>query len=125
METTGKQFVNRVCKYFRIGASTRRYRDGEDVIKNIMENVGYAATLPGYFSEQTQKELASAFHAVLMWQDMVIGFRIHPTQYGTLSQVTPYQFAKWIGDMIDNDVHNRGEADLYFRSKRSDADPFH
>jgi hypothetical protein len=120
--TAGQLFAKRACKISSVGPATRRWRDGENVVKRIIQNVLDASTMPGCYSKETENELKVAFGAVYAWMDLVDGFRtITAEQHEVYSQIGPYQFAKIIGEMVDAGVSNRGEGETFFRIKRNEG----
>jgi len=107
-----------LCTYFNIGPRTRKFRNGANLQRDMMEAIGYAATLPGYYSEETQKALAVGFGVVLAWQKHVEAYRLPGEQVTQLIALCPYQFAQTLAKMVDDGVTNCGEADAWFRAQR-------
>jgi hypothetical protein len=118
METTtaAAEFTATIARYFHINSRTRRYRKGADMKVEIVEAVQLAATVPGYYSEDTQRALGSAFAAVCGYRKHILGCRINGVTIFKIQEMTPWQFAQMLGDMIDKGVTNVFEAELYFQA---------
>ncbi len=118
MVTTGQQMANTLCRYFEVGPRTRRVRDGQNLPKSMKEAIIYAATMPGYFGEETEKALRVGYHVVSAWMKHVDGYRIPGEQIAVYNQQTPYQFAQTLARMVDEGVTNAYEAESWFRKER-------
>lgn len=116
--TAGTEFAATAARYFRFSAQTRRFRKGTDLHAEIAEAVHMAATLPGYFSENTQQALRAAFAAVCGYEKHILGYRARPETCAKVAAMSPRQFCQMLADMVDNGVSNQGEAERYFQELR-------
>ena len=82
-QTEGQALASALRRYFSVGPRTRRYRtrDGyrQDLHREMVEALMYAAQYPGYYSEATQAALRPGFGAALSYDKHVNGYRIDGT----------------------------------------------
>lgn len=118
-KTTGQALADELRRYFRIGTRTRRYRTVSgyrtDLHADMIEALHFAATMPGYYSENTHNLLRPGFGAHLSWAKHVDGHRINSVLRWRLGEMTPYQLAGLLGRMVDAGVTNAGEGERFFR----------
>ena len=118
METTtaASEFTATVTRYFHISSRTRSYRKGLDVKAEIVDAVQLAATVPGYYSEQTQAGLRAAFAPICGYRKHILGCRINGVTISKIREMSPWEFTQMLADMIDKGVSNAFEAELYFQA---------
>ncbi|MFJ1539245.1 hypothetical protein ACIODS_11950 [Micromonospora chalcea] len=112
--TTGQELAAELRRYFKIGTRTRRYRNGTDLHADMLEAIKTVAHYPGCYSERTEKPLRAAFGAFLAYNKHVDGYRIDGTLHRRITELSPYQFAAFLGRMVDAGVTNPGEGERYF-----------
>lgn len=115
--STGTEFAKMVRKAKQMNSRTRNYRDSkftglkDDILEDIMTNNSY----PGAFNEERTRLYNAAFTVMLAWNKHVRGYRIDPVLNAKLQKLTPWEFAGFLGDMIDAGISNVGEAEYYFQ----------
>lgn len=114
-KTAGQRAADRLRKILRVGSRTRRWRGGEDLHEEMLEAVTHAVTLPGFYSEQTTALLRPLFAAVNAHVKHINGHRVPGELHAMISAMTPWQFAAYLGNMIDAGVTNVGEGECYYR----------
>jgi hypothetical protein len=119
--TPGRRFADALRQLKRIGHRTPLTRGGLDMRADMIESVGFAATTSGYYSPEIEDALRPGFAAVNGWVKHVDGYRLNGTQISYLRSLTPWQFATLLGEMVDAQISNVGEAERWFRA-RQDAD---
>jgi hypothetical protein len=114
--TASREFAATATRYFSMNSRTRRYRKGADLHAEIAEAVFLAATMPGYYTEATQRALATAYAAVTGYQKHILGYRARPETCRKVAEMSPAQFVGMLADMIDSGVSNMGDAERYFQA---------
>jgi len=115
--STGTEFAKMVRKAKRMNTRTRNYRDSkftglkDDILEDIAMNNNY----PGAFSEERTRLYNAAYIAMLAWDKHVRGYRIDPILNAQLQKLTPWEFAGFLGEMIDAGIANVGQAEYYFQ----------
>lgn len=120
-QTTGRQFADAVRKSFRIGTRTRDGRDGGSVKRDMLESIANAVLYPGYYGEERTNLSRAAWGTYLSYEKHIDGFRVDGNLHHRITKMTPYQFAGFLGDMIDSGVTNVGEGERYFQQMRQAA----
>lgn len=113
--TTAAATTTTLRRYFSVSPRTRRFRSDEDLFDRMLTAVETAATQPGYFSETTEQALRPAFGAVLAYRKHVDGYRIDGETIFRIKSLSPWQFAAFIGQMVEAGVTNTGEGERFFR----------
>ena len=113
--TKGQQFVKAITTLHHVGPRTRRYRDHRDLIRVMLDDVREAVVAPCMFSEQRAKALQTGYTAVNAYYKHIEGCRISPEKTLAVKALSPYQFAKFLGRMIDAGVSNMFEAELWLQ----------
>jgi hypothetical protein len=114
--TSGAKLAATLRRYFSVGTTSRRLRNGSDLHREMIEAVYHAATLPGYFTDATQDALRSGFGAALSYQKHVSGYRISGTLAYRINGLSPWRFAAMLGEMVDAGVENAGQGEEFFRA---------
>ena len=116
--TAGQDLTAALRRYFSLGTSTRRYRKDEygrrDMHAAMIEAIENAAQYPGYYSEGTQDALHAGFGVALSYRKHVDGYRIDGTLRFAITEMTAWQFAALLGQMVDAGVTNTGAGERFF-----------
>lgn len=113
--TKGQQFVKAITTLHHVGPRTRRYRDDRDLFNAILGDVREATIAPFMFSEQRAAALQAGWTAVNAYYKHIDGGRIDPTKCIAVKSLSPYQFAKFLGRMIDAGISNMLEAEIWLQ----------
>lgn len=113
-QTAGQQLAATLRRLERIGTRTRRYRGRLSVIERMLEHIQLATVLPGYHTGETHKVLTSAWAIYCAWSKHVEGYRIRPELHAQISRMSPWQTAKFLGEMVDAGITNNFEAEIWF-----------
>ena len=123
--TAGQDLTATLRRYFSIGTSTRRFRaDGygrRDMHAAMIEAITFAATMPGYYTEQTQDALSVGFGTALAYDKHVKGYRVDGMVAQRINAMSAYQFAALLGRMVDAGVENAGAGEQFFAEMRQAA----
>jgi hypothetical protein len=119
--TAGKDLTTTLRRYFSVGTTTRRHRNGSDLHIDMIEAINHAATLPGYFSEKTEAALRPGFGTAGAYIKHVRNFRISGTLAYQINSMTPWQFAALLGRMVDAGITNNGEGERFFSNMSQGA----
>lgn len=118
-KTAGQELADELRRYFRVGTRTRRYRTVRghrtDLHADMIEAINLACTMPGYYTERTEKPLRVAGGVYLSWLKHVGGYRIDGMLRLRLTQMSPWQLADLLGRMVDAGITNVGEGEQFFR----------
>jgi hypothetical protein len=121
-KTAGQTFTASLVKTMGIGGRTRNRNRRGNVREDIIETVQTAATVPGYWTSERQRTLATGYTAINGYRNHILGGRVDSIVCWYVREgLSPYQFAKLLGRMIDADVTNAYQAELFFGSLRSEA----
>ncbi|WP_181785353.1 hypothetical protein [Streptomyces phytophilus] len=115
-QTKGQEFVKAITTLHHIGPRTRRYRDGSDLVRAMLTDVQQAVSTPIMFSEQRATALQTAWTAVTAYYKHIDGGRISPEKCLAVKSLSPYQFAKFLGRMVDAGIGNMGEAERWLNT---------
>jgi hypothetical protein len=113
---TGTEFAATIARYFSMNGRSRRFRAGRDMHAEIAEAVHMAAEVRGYYTEATQEALRVAYAAVCGYEKHILGYRARPETCAKVAAMSPLQFAKMLGQMVDAGVSNQGEAERFFQA---------
>jgi hypothetical protein len=116
-QTAGQALTAELRRYFHIGPRTRAYRNGLDVKAQMLEAITNALYYPGYYGERTQEILRTAGGAFLSWNKHVEGYRIDGHLAFYLRSLTPYEFAAYLGRMVDAGIETVGQGEYFFQAE--------
>lgn len=116
--TAGQELTAALRRYFSIGARTRRNRKESygrrDLHHDMIEALHFAAQYPGYYSDATQAALRAGFGAALAYDKHVNGYRIDGTLRRVITEMSPWNFAALLGQMVDAGVTTTGAGEQFF-----------
>jgi hypothetical protein len=117
--TAGQDLAAELRRYFTVGTRTRRYRKDpygcrQDLHAEMVKAVTYAATLPGYYTERTQRPLAAGYGPALAYGKHIAGYRAPGVIVAEVNSMTAWRFAGLLGAMVDAGVTNTGEGERFF-----------
>lgn len=112
--TKGQQFAKVMRSNLGIGARTRRFRKGVDLHAEILDCIRNATYYPGYYTGERAELFQAAFGAQVAYTKHIAGYRADVNVTAHINSLTPHQFCALIGDMIDAEITNVGEGELFF-----------
>lgn len=115
MSTKGQEFTKAITSLHCIGARTKRYRGDVDLFRTITEDIEQSVTYPFMFSEKRGQAIREGWTAVCAYRKHIEGGRISATKIAAIKSLSPYQFAKFLGRMIDDGISNMHEAEIWFQ----------
>jgi hypothetical protein len=118
--TTGQQLTATLRKSFRVGPRTRDYRDGLSLKGQMLESIENAITYPGYYGPERTELSRAASGALRSYQKHVDGYRIDGLLRFRIMDMTPWQFAALLGEMVDVGITNVGEGERFFAQMARD-----
>lgn len=101
-----------------MSARTRTYRDGMNMKDQILEAIANSNNFPGYYSEAKSELFRAAYPAFNAYLKHVKGYRIDGMTAYRIERMTPWQFAGFLGEMIDAGITNNFEGELFFQNMR-------
>ncbi len=116
--TQGRKLADHLRKNFRIGARTRRYRDG-DLHEDMIEALRNATVYPGYYAGERHEIFTAAWGVFLSYQKHISGYRVDPMIRRQITELSPYRFAGLLGQMLDAGVTNAAEGEEFFKALRA------
>lgn len=111
--TTGETMMKVMVKVKGINSRTRRFRDGGNLIDEMMQSVNFAATAPGYYAQPQEDALKAAYHVVAAWQKHIRTGRLSASF--TLNLLSPWETLKVWVEMIDAGIDTCYAAEEYFK----------
>lgn len=111
--TTGAEFVKAITSLRHIGPRTRRYRDSRNMREVMLADVLEAVEAPFMFSDERSKTLQAGWTAVCAYWKHIDSARMGAEKSARIKDLSPYQFAKFLGRMIDAGISNMYEAELW------------
>lgn len=111
--TKGQQFAKALTSLHHVGPRTRRYRDHRDLVRAMLDDIQEATVAPFMFSEQRAKALQAGYTARTAYYKHIEGCRISPEKTLAVKALSPYQFARFLGRMIDAEISNMYEAEVW------------
>lgn len=114
--TTGSQVAAELRRYLSIGTTTRRWRNGDDLLVRMVETIEQVAFQPGYHTERTETALHPAAGAAMAYRKHIDGYRVDGTTIAYIKGLSPWRFAGFIGEMVDAGVTNTGDGERFFRT---------
>lgn len=112
-ETAGTALAAKLRYYFSIGPRTRRYRQGRDMHQAMVEAIETAAYYPGYYADHIQRPLENATGVAFSYRKHVEGYRISGVKIADINALSPWQFAAFLGQMVDAGVENVGQGERF------------
>lgn len=119
--STGTDFAKMVRKYFGMSSRTRTYRAGRNMKDEILEAIATSNNYPGYYNETQTKLFSAAYPVFNSYLKHVKGYRVDGMVAYHIEKMTPWQFAAFLGEMIDAGITNAYEGEMYFKSMREVA----
>ncbi|WP_158889059.1 hypothetical protein [Amycolatopsis anabasis] len=130
--TQGQQLAAELRSVFRLLPQTRWYRLNDvrdeasvpyDELNHeaMWSEVWQATCRPeSYRAEHSDRvaRLAFGFHAMRGWLRCVTGNRSHPVLCSRLQELTPWQFAAYLGRMADTGITGGADFEAWFRQER-------
>lgn len=99
----------------RINGRSRDHRDGYSLKAQMIEDIFNSNNYPGYFGPERSELYHEAFGVALAYNKHVNGYRIDGLLRFRIDSMTPWQFAGFLGEMIDAGVTNCGEGEIFFQ----------
>lgn len=118
--TAGQELTATLRRYFHIGPRTRKGRNGDNLHADMLQNIAYAATEPGYFTPTTEAALRAGWVAYLSYQKHIAGYRVDGNLIFHITSLSPWHFAAFLGAIVDAGISNVGEAERYFNQMARD-----
>jgi len=117
--TAGQALTATLRRYFSVNSRSRRFRKDrygyrQDLHAAMIEALSNAATMPGYYSEGTQDALKAGFGTALAYEKHVSGYRIDGTLRFAITEMSPWNFAALLGQMVDAGVQTTGDGERFF-----------
>lgn len=121
MSTAGQTLAAEIRKMYGIGTRTRwgANRPCRTLTRAaIVEDLRYAiGEFRGTESERRTAILDTAFTALNAYGKFVEGYRIDGVLRWQITTTTPWQFAAFLGEMVDSGCTNVGEFEAWFAAK--------
>ncbi|MCX4596117.1 hypothetical protein OG819_42650 [Streptomyces sp. NBC_01549] len=117
--TKGQQFAKTMRYFLSIGTRTRRDRNGHDLHREIAEWTVTAAMHRGTFPPAEEAVFAAAFDAASTWAKDIKNGRGSWIVIEHIDQMSPWQFCKLLGDMVDAGVNTTSAGAQYFARMRT------
>lgn len=119
--TKGQELTATLRKSFRINTRSRIRRDGMDLRAEMLDAIRNAVYYPGYYGEEKTATYREAIGAVQSYDKHVDGYRIDGMLRFQITSMSPWQFAGFLGEMVDAGVTNVGEGERFFQKMRTAA----
>lgn len=117
--TKGQQFTQDMRHFLSIGTRTRRDRKGLDLHYEIADWVVTACMQRGTLHTDQEAAFLPAFGAVSAWIKDIKNGRASYLVIDHINQLSPYQFCKLLGDMVDAGVATSTSGGQYFAQMRA------
>jgi len=123
--TKGTELTRALRKAHRIGPRTRWNRDGWTALGNhrlrddIVDRIDTATLYPGSYSDEVTVVLWTAVPVLRHWDKYVGGRRINSVQSAVLENISPWEWTALLGEMVDADLSNSAEAEMWFRARQA------
>jgi hypothetical protein len=111
----GQIFAREMRAHLHIGARTRRFDSKkwqQDGHRDVMQTIADANNYPTDSERETI--FRTAFAALCSWEKHIDGCRADARLVAHISSMTPHQFVGLIADMIDAEITNVGQGELFF-----------
>lgn len=119
--SAGTEFAQMVRKNLQMNTRTRNNRGGHNLKRDILEAIGNAVFYPGYYNEERTVLYRAAYPAYCSYVKHVKGGRIDGMVAYHIEKMSPWQFAGFLGEMIDAGVTNAFEGEMFFNGMREVA----
>ena len=119
--TKGQELAATLRKSFHINTRSRIRRDGMDLRTEMLDAIRNAVYYPGYYSAEKTAVYSAATGALLSYDKHVAGYRIDGQLRYRITSMSPWQFAGFLGEMVDAGVTNVGEGERFFQQMRTAA----
>jgi hypothetical protein len=116
--TAGTALTAELRRYFSVGPRTRRHRKCRDMHEAMIEAIEIAATYPGHYHEPLQTMLHDAYAVALSYNKHIGGYRINGEKIAAINGMTAWQFAAFLGQMVDAGIENTGQGERYLNDWR-------
>lgn len=121
-QTAGQKLTATLTKTLHIGSRTRNRRGIYNLREEIVDTVQTAATLPGYWTADRQQAMATGYTAINAYRKHIEGGRVDTIVCWYVREgMSPYQFAKLLGRMVDAGITTVYQAEAFFSSLRDEA----
>lgn len=115
--TNGQIFAREMRAYLHIGPRTRRFNSkkwDKDGHRDVMQAIADANNYPGSSNPEREAIFRTAFSALCSWEKHIAGYRADAVLISHINSMTPHQFVGLIGDMVDAEISNVGEGEIFF-----------
>jgi len=116
--SVGTEFAEMVRKNLKMNGRTRNNRGGHNLKRDIIEAIANAVFYPGYYNEERTALYRAAYPVYCSYTKHVMGSRVAPMVAYEIEMMTPYQFAGFLGEMIDAGVTTAFEGEIFFQNMR-------
>ncbi len=120
-KTAGQNLTDTLRRIHSVGPRTRTYRNGENVKDRMLESLENEYLYPGYYQGATQEALREGIRILHIWNKHVRGYRIDGELAYRLSTLTPWQFAAYLGRMVDAGLQTTGDGEYFFQREARQA----
>lgn len=122
VQTAGQKLTATLTNTLHIGSRTRNHRGIYNLREQIVETVQTAATLPGYWTAKRQDAMATGYTAINAYRKHIEGGRVDTIVCWYVREgMSPYQFAKLLGRMVDAGITTVFEAEAFFAGLKAEA----
>ncbi|MFF5445510.1 hypothetical protein [Streptomyces sp. NPDC012888] len=121
--TRGQQFAKTMRYTLSIGTRTRRHTAGRDLHAEILDAINETNLYPGCRNEETEAIFRTALAAYWSHQKHIAGYRVDCRLVAHINAMSPWQFCNLLGRMIDADITNVGEGELFYAELRTELFP--
>jgi hypothetical protein len=118
--TKGQQFAQEMRHFLAIGTRTRRDRNGGDLHRSIADWVKTASMERGTLDPAQEDAFRPAFDVACSWFKWIKLGRADYLVIEHIDALTPWQFCKLLGDMIDAGIDSTSAAGQYFSQLRTE-----
>lgn len=119
--TKGQELTATLRKSFRINSRSRVHRAGMDLRTEMLDAIRNAVYYPGYYGPEKTAVYSEARGALLSYDKHVDGYRIDGMLRYRITSMSPWQFAGFLGEMVDAGITNVGEGERFFAAMRAAA----
>lgn len=114
-QTAGQKLTATLRKGFRINHRSRDRRDGVSIKADMLESIENACQYDGWFSAEKTETYRAASATVRSYRKHVDGYRIDGMLRYRITSMSPWEFAAFLGAMVDAGITNVGEGERYFQ----------
>ena len=114
--TAGQDFATAARK--NLGIGPRSTKNAAALKRDMLAAVETACTFPKSYGPERTAIFRTAFGVVSGYRKHIDGYRVDGNTRYQIEQMTPYQFASFIGKQIDAGVTNVGEAERFYAAMR-------